>query len=147
VLDARLLAKALSESLGDFMSFETTFTSYLNDAFRDFSTSEIQGFCFNLFEPAGNKRIKFGLEIIGSSQFDFDDKNWPCEECWEPEQRQLMIPVSWSGEEWEECLLKVKNLIINRLNSKSYFVKDLKSAQGIGVGFVDGELEVLWKNT
>ena len=128
------------------MDFERKFTSYLNDAFRDINEPNIKGYCFNLFEPAGIKNIKFGLEIIGASEFNKNDSNWPCKEIWEPEQRQLMIPVSWSSEEYELCLERIKELINKKLKSQSFFVKNLKAAQGIGVGFVDGNLDVLWSN-
>ena len=88
--------------------------------------------------------MKFGVEVIGTSEFSPDDQDWACEEIWEPKHRQLNIPVSFSGESWEQCLVVIQSLIEVFLAKDNRAAIILKSRLGIGVGFVDGDLNLVW---
>jgi hypothetical protein len=58
--------------------------------------------------------------------------------------RRLSIPVSFSGENWEQCLQAILSLIKATLEEKSVAADILKSRLGVGVGFVDGDLHIAW---
>jgi hypothetical protein len=107
--------------------------------------SSVKAFTFNLYEPWHIDGVNFGIELVGTSEFDEEDPDWACAEEWEPEIRGINIPVSYSGQEWEECLLNIKTLLIKQLKNDSSSIRKLKSKQGIGYGFVDGDLEIIWK--
>lgn len=126
------------------MSFPNEFESWLDRAIQSDIPASVRAFSFNLFEPAFIEGVKFGVEIIGASQFDESNPDWACDEIWEPNERRLNIPLSFSGETWEECLLNTQLLIQNVLTADSATARVLKSRDGIGVGFVDGDLSVLW---
>lgn len=126
--------------------FENTFISWLEKCLEIEIPNEVKAFSFNLNESAYEEGYEFGIELIGAERFDVNDEDWACDEIWEPNQRQIFIPVSYSGENWEECLKNMRNLLIKVLDLEKPFVKKLKSKQGIGIGFVDGNLEIIWQN-
>lgn len=76
--------------------------------------------------------------------FDADDSDWACHEVWEPEIRGISIPVEYSCEDWKSCLPKRRALAIKMLDSDYPSARKPKSSHGIGIGFVDGDLEVIW---
>lgn len=127
------------------MNFEREFENWLSTALQVPVPEEVKAFSFNLFEPAGEEEVKFGIELIGAGNYDPDDSDWACEEVWEPKQRRLFIPLAYSGTGWEGCLEKMKILALKLLKSDKKFVEKLTSRQGIGIGFVDGDLEIIWQ--
>jgi shikimate kinase len=131
----------------EFVDFEARFNEWLNRSLMEPIPKQVKALCFNLFEPSGESGVKFGIELIGAGRFDSNDPDWPCSEVWEPSTRRLPIPVSFSGEHWSECLEKVKELVLRQLNTESAGIRKLKQKKGIGIGFVDGGLDVVWQQS
>jgi hypothetical protein len=130
-------------SMGGTVAFSKVFEQWLQEALQPGVPQEVQAFSFNLFEPAGQKGVKFGIELIGAGRFAPDDQDWACDEVWEPAQRGLAIPVSFSGENWERCLERVRGLLQPVLQRGDGPSAVLKSRRAVGLGFVDGELEIV----
>ncbi|TQV88228.1 hypothetical protein [Aliikangiella coralliicola] len=124
------------------MNFEKQFYQWINQSLTGEIPPDVRAFSFNLFETGEN----FGIELIGASEFDKHNSDWACEEIFEPKLRQLAIPLSYSGNSWEECLEKMNKLCIEYLNSGEPGANILNRSQGIGIGFVDGELALLATN-
>lgn len=127
------------------MAFDSTFRRWLDNGVRTPVPANVVAFSFNLYEPAGIDGVKFGIELIGAEKFDPNDRDWACEEVWEPEQRQLAIPIEFSGLEWQACLEKMRTVIAGVLEESGAAARALKSRSGVGIGFVDGDLHVLWE--
>ena len=125
------------------MNFETEFNTWLTNSLAENVPSSVQAFSFNLFEPGPKDGVKFGIELIGADRFDKNDEDWACEEIWSPAQRQLFIPNEYSEDNWEECLKKLKALLIIYLETNSAGAARLKSVKGVGIGFVDGNLDLV----
>jgi len=125
------------------MDFESDFATWLASSLSQCIPDSVIAFSFNLYEPAMVDGVKFGIELIGSGEFDANDPDWACDEIWEPEIRGVNIPITYSGEAWEECLQKLKALVILELDSPETEI--LKSRRGVGIGFVGGDLEIIWK--
>jgi hypothetical protein len=89
--------------------------------------------------------VKFGVEIIGAGEFDANDPDWVCDEVWEPEQRKLNIPIEYSGNSWEMCLERITKLVTDTLKENLNLATKLKESMGVGVGFVDGDLIIVWQ--
>jgi hypothetical protein len=104
---------------------------------------EVQAFSFNLFEVPQTAGAKFGIELIGAGAFDAEDADWACDEIWESKPRQLVIPISFSSTDWRKCLTSVRGLVDTVLSSQKESAV-LKSRQAVAIGFVDGDLEVIW---
>lgn len=127
------------------MHFEQQFESWLNESLSQDIPATVKAFSFNLYEPAFVDDVKFGIELIGAEAFDEGGSDWACEEVWEPTTRGIDIPTSYTSESWETCLQRLKLLVLRHLDSDSPAIQKLKSKQGIGIGFVDGDLEIIWK--
>lgn len=127
------------------MTFESTFRHWLKACVAEPVPANVVAFSFNLYEPAAIDGVKFGVELVGAEEFDPSDRDWACEEVWEPHQRQLAIPVDFSGSKWEGCLEKVRALVAAVLKEGDATADALKSRRGVGIGFVDGDLHVLWE--
>ncbi|MFJ2995635.1 hypothetical protein [Pandoraea sp. NPDC087047] len=76
--------------------------------------------------------------------FDLTDPDWACNEVWEPIDRALRIPIIFSGDAWEECLLAIRSLLRTLLEIDDDMTRVLKSREGVGIGFVDGDLHIAW---
>lgn len=127
------------------MSFQQKFHEWLVDALPENVPEGVVAFSFNLYEPALVDGVKFGVEVVGTSEFDPEDEDWACEEVWEPQERQLFIPVEFSGTDWTTCQARVEELLLQLLQSEHRLSSVLKSTCGIGVGFVDGSLDIVWQ--
>lgn len=125
--------------------FEFHFKRWLEESLEPQIPETVKAFSFNLDESAYEDGYEFGIELIGAERFDPNDENWACDEIWEPSQRKIFIPVSYSGQTWEECLTRMKKLVVKFLESGSPAAKKLKSSEGVGIGFVDGDLELVWQ--
>ena len=118
-----------------------TINKWIDEQVPDQLPKNVIGISFNLFENQNG----FGIEIIGSSSFDETDEDWACDEIWEPKQRQFEIAKNISGNDWKSCLENMKNIVSEYLengNKKS----SLKQVQGIGIGFIDGDMEIIYKS-
>jgi hypothetical protein len=127
------------------MDFEKDFESWINESLAQEMPTSVKAFSFNLYEPAFIDDVKFGIELIGAEVFDENDHDWACEEVWVPNTRGINIPISYSGDTWEVCLERLKALVMKHLNTDTPPIEVLKSKQGAGIGFVDGDLETIWK--
>ena len=46
---------------------------------------------------------------------------------------------------WEACLERLKALVVRQLDTNTPSGQKLKSSDGIGIGFVDGDLQMVWR--
>lgn len=130
----------------NLLPFEKKFGVWLTSSLDGDLPATIRAFAFNLFEPAGEDCVTFGIELVGTKVTPSESEDWGCEEVWEPTQRSLSIPTSFSGPEWENCLRRMKVLLLEFLDSANDAASKLKSKLAIGIGFVDGDIEVVWTN-
>ncbi len=126
--------------------FQGEFRQWLQTGLDTDIPEHVRAYSFNLFELAFEDGVKFGVELIGASAFDPDDSDWACEEVWEPAQRQLLIPIEYSGDTWQVCLERMRDMVAKFLESDSAAARKLKSKAGVGMGFVDGDLEIIWRS-
>lgn len=127
----------------DARMFEKDFEKWLLESLQSDLPPEIKAFSFNLFEP-GDEETEFGIELIGANTFDENNPDWACDEIWEPINRQLFIPTSYSSSDFEICLDKMKALIEIILKSNRYISEKLQQCEAIAIGFVDGDLHLIY---
>ena len=82
----------------------------------------------------------FGLQFVATSSFDLNDDDWACDEIFSSNEN-LYYFTNENG--WEQTLKEVEK------NVKVYLEKGncssvLKKYDGIGLGFVDGDLLILY---
>ena len=95
--------------------------------------------CFNLYEEGGGE---WSMELVGSDRFDLEDEDWPCYEITNFNSRKN--PYKWEMEySWEEALAYMVKELRKYLENGKY-AELIKSRTGVGVGFVDGNIEILY---
>ena len=101
-------------------------------------TTDIVAFCFNLYEESDSS---WSMELVGTERFDLEDEDWACNEVTDFGSRENLY--NWKMEcEWDEALAYMVNELKQYLSSGKY-AELLKSKEGVGVGFVDGNIEIL----
>ncbi len=100
---------------------------------------DLSAFCFNLYKEENST---WEVELIGSLEFDETDADWACNEVFDSRE----YPCRWQEEaEWEEIHNKIETYI------RQYFFTGrysdvLKAYQAVAMGFVDGDLTILYKS-
>ena len=112
---------------------------WINNVFEQKIPSETVAFCFNLYEDEDDT---WSMELVGTERFDIDDSDWACDEVTDFDTRDE--PLSWEKEaEWDEILDDVTDALKQYLENGLHAAL-LKSYAGVGVGFVDGDIEILY---
>jgi hypothetical protein len=117
-------------------------SEWLDDVLEDISDTGIPNaviaFGFNLYD---NGDDNWSMELIGTSEFDTDDEDWLCNEVTDFATRDN--PFQWCKKaEWDEILNDVTCFLKRYLESGKY-ADVLKAKSGVGVGFVDGNINIL----
>lgn len=108
------------------------------DGFMDYGFEEVVALNFNLYEDGD---AKWSVELVGTASFDEDDDDWACDEVFSNRE----TPLVWEeNADWETILSKVQEFIRRYLEHGEY--SDLmKEIQAVAVGFVDGDLEIVYR--
>ena len=94
-------------------------------------------FDFNLYEDTDNK---WSVELVGTFSFDKDNDDWACDEVFTTRDHPFVIECE---SDWELVETFFIGLVNEYLSSGKYAGK-LKEYQAIGIGFVDGDLHILY---
>lgn len=120
------------------------FKDWLDDILNNNDLTDIVAFNFNLYEEFSeddeNENESFAIQLIGAPEYDPENPDWACNEKFTSGENLFMLTCA----DWEECLLIVKSWITEYINSGNYSEK-LKQGIAVTVGFVDGDLDVIWQ--
>lgn len=114
-------------------------SSWIDNALSREVPGDVAAFCFNLYEDG---EYKWSMEIVGSERFDLDDEDWPCHEVTDFGTREELL-VWQKHAEWNVILDDIISVLKEYLE-KGKYADILKGKSGVGVGFVDGSIEVLY---
>ena len=93
---------------------------------------------FNLYE---NDDSQWSIQVISSPEFDEDDPDWCCNEAFSTGEDLF----TWKQDTgWEE-IFDISCEMIRKYLSEGKYAEELKKYEGIATGFVDGDLEILYK--
>ena len=114
-------------------------SAWLDNALAQDIPEEIVAFCFNLYDDGyGN----WSMELVGTERFDVNDEDWPCDEITDFGTRENLL--EWYNEaKWDVILEEITEILSKYLEEGKY-ADVLKSKSGIGVGFVDGDIDILF---
>lgn len=116
----------------------TDFEKWCNKVIEENFPIEGEAICFNIYEESDKH---WSIQLISASYFDEDDSDWACEEVFTTGENLF----SWAQDSgWAEILDVSCDLIHKYLNEGRYSEK-LKEFQAVAAGFVDGDLEILYK--
>lgn len=112
---------------------------WIDEVLEQMVSDEVVAFCFNLYDDGNNQ---WSMELIGASSFCLEDEYWPCEEITNFGTREN--PYRFERDEaWEvvleEVIAALKEYLANGTKAEC-----LKQKSGVGVGFVDGDVEIIY---
>ena len=100
--------------------------------------ADVVAFCFNLYEESNGS---WAMELVGTESFDLEDEDWACDEVADFGSRENLYHWKMACR-WDEALeYMVKEL--KQYLSRGKYAELFKSKEGVGVGFVDGDIEIL----
>ena len=114
-------------------------SEWIDVVLSDGVPDEAVAFCFNLYE---NDEYYWSMELIGAGRFDPDDQDWACDEVTDFNSRESLFTFQAECE-WDEALQTMIDILKKYLNDGKY-ADLLKSREGVGVGFVDGDIEIIY---
>lgn len=118
---------------------KTEIENWLDNILKQEIPQNIVAFCFNLYDDGEQK---WSMELVGTQRFDINDSDWPCDEITDLGTRE--IPFSWeSAAEWNK-VLEWTSSILKEYLEKGKYADVLKAKSGVGIGFVDGDIEILY---
>ncbi len=117
------------------------FSNWLNKVLEQDIPKGIKAFNFNLYEGEGET---YDIQLIGSDEFDEDDSDWACTNYFTSGEDICFIKGTDEIVDWEQGLTYITMLVERYLDEgeKSHF---LKNASAIGIGFVDGDIDILYR--
>lgn len=115
------------------------FEIWLNNILKNKLPDGIKAINFNLYEDNDNK---WSVELIGAASFDENNEDWACDEVFSTRENPFVLIKE---SDWESIEIIFKDLIQEYLN-KGKYSKKLKEYTAIGIGFVDGDISILYRN-
>ncbi len=116
---------------------EKDFFKWLDDILIKEMPDNIKAINFNLYQDQGNK---WSIELVGTSTFDKTNSDWACNEIYTTRENPYVLVKK---SDWRT----IENLFISFLKNylnKGKYSNVLKKYIAIGVGFVDGDLTILY---
>lgn len=114
------------------------FFEWLDAILKNELSGDIKAINFNLYEDAGNK---WSIELVGTASFDKDDDDWACDEVFTTRDDPFVVKSKNDWESMEEFFIG----LVNEYLSAGKYADKLKEYQAIGIGFVDGDLHILYE--
>lgn len=118
----------------------TNFSTWLDGILENTYFEDVKAFNFNLYETEDEH--KFDIQIIGSPVYDKNNTDWACEEIFTSGENVFCV----YAEDWITCLETSSELVKDYLKSGK-FRNVLTKTLAVSVGFVDGDLSVLYERT
>jgi hypothetical protein len=120
----------------DYVNFE----KWLNEVLQSEIPNEAVAINFNLYK--GNDAT-YHIQLIASESFDAEDGDWACDEVFSTGEKLCFIPITPEIEDWEDGFEYLAGLAKEYLKLGKYAEK-LKGFEAVGIGFVDGDIEILY---
>lgn len=114
------------------------FFEWLDAILKNELSGDIKAINFNLYEDAGNK---WSIELVGTASFDKDDDDWACDEVFTTRDDPFVVKSKNDWKSMEEFFIG----LVNEYLSAGKYADKLKEYQAIGIGFVDGDLHILYE--
>ena len=118
-----------------YVAFDTWISGVLSES----ASTQILGFVLNLYESEDGCQF----QLCGSTGFDREDEEWAQSCEFTSGENVLELSSSIVGQAWEVQLESAIALMRAYLHGGQHADR-LRSANGIAVGFVDGDLDVIW---
>lgn len=122
------------------MEFYRSFDKWLNGILERGIKDGTVAVNFNIYELESG----YDLQIVGCDRFDPEDEDWACYDLWSSEDDYFNLKSGGDILDWEDALDYFTDLVNGYLRNGEY-KEQLKSLLAVSIGFVDGELEILYE--
>lgn len=115
------------------------FEDWLNVILQKNFPKDVIAANFNIYEDEENE---WSVEIVGTRSFCENDEEWACDEVTDLGSRENLFVITYEGN-WE----RVHEIVFNYVKSyleQGYFCEKLRALEAVGVGFVDGNIEIAY---
>ena len=113
------------------------FHLWLDKTLRKHIPKESVGLCFNLSEVQDTAKGKvYSIHLIASEVFDEED--WACHEIYDTRKHRLNFTID---NDWKTAL----RTMVTDLGEYIPTSKKLCSYEGVGIGFVDGDILIVYR--
>ncbi|WP_282296454.1 hypothetical protein [Stenotrophomonas sp. PS02289] len=128
----------------NWTSTRTSFYYWIDAALSQAIPENTEAFHFNLYEG----RDSVHVQLVGNETFDPGDSPgtyyWPGAETFSTGEAIFEVPFSVAGDDWQAWLSTLTQWIDDYIANGS-MSSVLRSRQGVGLGFVDGDMYVRWR--
>lgn len=114
------------------------FFVWMNSILKNELSSEVKAINFNLYEDADNK---WSIELVGTFSFDKDNEDWACDEVFATRDNPFVIERKSDWKSMERVFID----LVNSYLSSGKYASKLKEYTAVGIGFVDGDLHILYE--
>ncbi|MGP3790671.1 hypothetical protein [Pseudomonas sp. B392_1p] len=120
-------------------SVQNDFFLWLDEVLSKALPKNTAAFHFNLYEGSESVHV----QLMGTDSFVGMTDYWPGNETFSTGEAVFEVPFENAGNEWSEWLDYLKRLVSAYIMTGNNSVV-LRSSKGVGIGFVDGDMYVLW---
>jgi hypothetical protein len=118
------------------------FSNWLDRHLANDLPKDIVAVNFNLYEGAEST---YDVELVGCNSFDEGDSDWACDEVYTTRDDLFYIQRTSGIKDWKKGLKLVAKLVKLYLKKGKYADK-LKSCAAVAIGFVDGNIKILYRS-
>lgn len=112
------------------------FEKWLNRILDENLPLEAVGINFNLYEETDSS---WSIQLVATERFDPEDEDWVCDEVFTTGEDLY----SWQQEDGWETILEFAKEWVQKYLEQGKYSESLKGYEGVGVGFVDGDVWVM----
>ena len=114
------------------------FVSWLDEILNNTLPENTKAIIFNLYEE--EKPNTYGIQFVATKSFNLNDDDWACDEIFSSGENMYFYT---NKNNWEDTLKEMESNIKVYLDKGNYS-SVLKKYEGIGLGFVDGDLIIVY---
>lgn len=132
------------DNINDTNEFAAAFGEWLDDVIPNDLPEGTAALSFNVYEDHDNY---WSCEVVATNEFDAEDEtgDWACCEISHFDTREDKLFAWQQFDEFDVILEKLKYALSRYLeNGKKAGI--MKETAGVGIGFVDGDLELVYVN-
>jgi len=118
------------------------FSNWLDKYLSDDLPESIIAVNFNLYEGSDPS---YHVQFVGCDRFDEEDEDWCCYDVFTTGEDIFCVPRTNEIVQWEQGLAFITTIVEKYLN-EGRFAEKLKSCKAVGIGFVDGDLDILYSS-
>lgn len=115
------------------------FNTWVDRLLIEFGATPVVAYNFNLYEYED----EFAIQLVGTGSFDRIDEDWACDEIFSSGEDLFYLPHTVVGDQWQAGLEMANSLVKNYLQHGKHAAL-MKATRGVGVGFVNGNLDLVY---